>query len=172
MTRDFAIRPASAAELPLLPAIERDAQQRYRAVGYDYCAEGPLRDPEEHQRAHDEGVVLVAERSGALVGFLLLWPCDGRAHLVEVSVMQAHQGLGIGRALFAAAEDWGRAAGYREATLTTYLEVPWNAPLYRRLGFADFVPGPDRPDLRQVQADEAAWGFARWPRGAMRKPLA
>jgi hypothetical protein len=85
--------------------------------------------------------------------------------------MRAHQGLGIGRALIAAAEAQAAADGHAEVTLTTYLEVPWNAPFYRRLGFADFVPGPDRPDLLKVQADEAAWGFARWPRGAMRKPL-
>jgi GNAT superfamily N-acetyltransferase len=171
MARDFAIRPALAAELALLAAIERDAQQRYRSVGYDYCADGPNRDPEEHQRAHEQGVVLVAEVGGALVGFLMLWPCDGRAHIVEVSVMQAQQGRGIGRALFAGAEDWARAAGYDEATLTTYLEVAWNAPFYRHLGYEDFVPGDDRPDLLRVQADEAAWGFARWPRSAMRKRL-
>ena len=171
MTRDFAIRPAVAAEPALLAAIERDAQQRYRSVGYDYCADGPVRDPEEHARAQAEGVVFVAERGGAVVGFLMLWPCDGRAHIVEASVLRAHQGRGIGSALFAAAEDWARAAGYGEVTLTTYLEVAWNAPLYRHLGYEDLVPGADRPDLKQVQANEAAWGFARWPRGAMRKRL-
>jgi GNAT superfamily N-acetyltransferase len=172
MTGDFTIRAAAAAELALLAAIEHDADQRYRTVGYTYCAEGPNRDLEECERAHAEGVVLVAEAGGALVGFLLIWPCDGRAHIVEVAVMQAHQGRGIGRALFAAAEDWARAAGYDEITLTTYLEVAWNAPFYRHLGYTDFTPAADRPDLLQVQADEAAWGFARWPRGAMRKRLA
>ncbi|MGF1626944.1 MAG: GNAT family N-acetyltransferase [Alphaproteobacteria bacterium] len=171
MTEPFTIRPAVGADLPNLAAIERDAQQRYRSVGYDYCADGPNRDPEEHARAHAEGVVLVAESEGDLVGFLMLWPADGRAHIVEVSVMRAHQGKGIGRALFAAAEDWARAAGFNEATLTTYLDVPWNAPFYRHLGYRDFEPGADRPELLQVQADEAAWGFARWPRGAMRKRL-
>ncbi|MEZ5666884.1 MAG: GNAT family N-acetyltransferase [Alphaproteobacteria bacterium] len=171
MTGTHAIRPARADELALLPAIERDAQQRYRSVGYDYCADGPLRDPEEHARAFGEGTVLVAAADGALVGFLLAWPADGRAHIVEVSVRRSHQGRGIGRALFAAAEAWARGAGYDEVTLTTYLEVSWNAPLYESLGFVRFEPGPDRPELRQIQADEAAWGFARWPRGAMRKAL-
>lgn len=171
MSDAFTIRPAMQGELVLLATIERDAQQRYRSVGYDYCADGPVRDPEEHLRAFEDGVVLVADAGEAIVGFLMLWPADGRAHIVEVSVRRAWQGKGIGRALFAAAEGWARVMGYDEMTLTTYLEVPWNAPYYRALGFAAFEPGDDRPELQAIQAQEAAWGYARWPRTAMRKAL-
>ena len=165
------VRQARAEELCQLSAIEFDAQQRYRSVGYDYCADGPLRDAEEHRRAFDHGVVLVAETGAELVGFMLVWPADARAHIVEVSVLRAYQGHGIGRALFAAVESWARENGYAELTLTTYLEVPWNAPLYGSLGFSRFIPGAESPELTQIQADETAWGFARWPRCAMRKRL-
>ena len=171
MSDQFTIRPARFDELTQLAAIERDAQQRYRSVGYDYCADGPVRDPEEHERAFDEGIVLVADVGGEIVGFLMLWPADGRAHVVEVSVHRAWQGRGIGRALFATAEDWARVVGYDEMTLTTYVEVPWNAPFYRALGYAEFIPRDDRRDLRAIQALEAERGFARWPRCAMRKAL-
>jgi hypothetical protein len=56
-------------------------------------------------------------------------------------------------------------------TLTTYRDVAWNAPFYRRLGYREFAPGPDRPALLALIEKEAKWGFAARPRLAMRKPL-
>ena len=55
----------------------------------------------------------------------------------------------------------------RRLTLTTYVDVPWNGPYYRCLGF---VPVPDAaigPQLRAVRAREAAYGLDAWPRTAM-----
>lgn len=171
MSESVTIRQALFEELTLLASIERDAQQRYRGVGYDYCADGPVRDRNEHERAFRDGAVIIAETGSEAVGFLMLCPADGRAHIVEVAVRCAFQGRGIGRALFAAAETWARASGFDELTLTTYLEVPWNAPLYRMLGFEDFKPGDERPELKAIQAHDATSGFARWPRCAMKKAL-
>jgi len=41
-------------------------------------------------------------------------------------------------------------------TLTTYREVPWNAPAERRLGQADFTPEPARIGLLRTIEKEAA----------------
>jgi hypothetical protein len=56
-------------------------------------------------------------------------------------------------------------------TLTTFADVPWNAPYYRRLGFADVPPGAQGPGLRRLRAHEAEVGLDRWPRVAMARPL-
>lgn len=166
------IRTATEADLPHLPGIERDATQRYRTVGYDYCADGPVRDVAEHAAALWDGIVLVAEGSdGPLLGFAMVRPADAAVHLVELDVRRTAQGQGLGRRLIAAVEAWAIGRGFDELTLTTYRDVAWNAPAYARLGFETFDVGPDRPDLLAVQASEASEGFARWPRVAMRKRL-
>lgn len=168
----FSIRHACAKDLSRFAAIERDAAQLYRTVGYDYCADGPVRSNAEHARALAAGMAHVADaQASGVVGFIIAWPADGHLHLVELAVQRAHQGAGIGRALIAAAEVRAREDGHAETTLTTYRDVPWNAPAYARMGYSAFTPGPDRPDLRAIQAGEAGAGFARWPRVAMRKNL-
>lgn len=166
------IRPGTGDDLPHLAAIERDASQRYRDIGYDFCAEGAVREPWEQQKALDEGAVLVAEAAnGKLVAFALVWPADGRAHLLELAVALAYQGRGVGRRLVDAVESWARGRGFAEITLTCFRDVPWNGPWYARLGYRVFEPDETRSDLRAVQAEEARWGYARKPRLAMAKNL-
>ena len=169
---EYRIRTGGPADLPRLGAIERDAAQRFRAVGYDFCADGPVRDATELARAMDEGAVLVAETpDGTIAGFALLWRVDGEAHLLELAVARPNQGRGLGRALLAAAEAWAGEAGLAAMTLTTYRDVDWNAPLYERWGFRTFEPEAWRAGLAAIQAEEAEAGFAAEPRVAMRKPL-
>jgi len=165
------IRTARVDELEALGDIENDAAQQFRSVGYHFCADGPVRSAEEKLAALRLGAVLVAVKAGAPIGFALLVPCDGRAHLLELAVRRSNQGRGLGRLLVARAEAWARCRGFREITLTTFRDVPWNAPFYRRLGYRRFTPAEDQPQLLAVQGEEAASGFAIRPRIAMRKAL-
>ena len=55
-------------------------------------------------------------------------------------------------------------------TLTSFRDVPWNAPFYQRVGF-EVVDDPP-PGLAAVRAAERAEGFDRFgPRVAMRLVL-
>jgi GNAT superfamily N-acetyltransferase/bifunctional DNA-binding transcriptional regulator/antitoxin component of YhaV-PrlF toxin-antitoxin module len=151
----YRLRAGSIADLAAIPAIERDAAQLYRAVGYDFCADGPVRHAHEITAALDRGTVEIAEtEAGMPVGFALALPIDGGAHLLELAVARPHQGRGLGRRLIAAVAAWATAQGHGELTLTTFRDVPWNAPAYARMGFVLFTPGPDRPALRAIQAEE------------------
>lgn len=166
------IRPACPADVPHLPAVERDAAQVYRNIGYDFCADGPMRDEDEHLRGLNQRALFVAETAdNRLAGFVLLWRVDRCAHVTELSVARAHQQQGIGTALMMRAEEWARRQGYRQITLTTFRDVPWNAPYYRRLGYAEFTPELWRTGLAEIQAEEAGFGAANRPRIAMRKWL-
>ncbi|WP_375205920.1 GNAT family N-acetyltransferase [Hyphococcus sp.] len=165
------IRPASAADIPLMQALEHDAAQAFRAVGYDFCADGPVRTHEEHGRGLDGGATLIAEFDGEAAGFILLWVVDSHAHLTEISIAERFQKRGIGRALIEAGEDWARAQGFDAITLTTFRDVIWNAPFYRSLGYMEYAPGDGEPGLAAVQAEEAQSGYAGKPRIAMKKAL-
>jgi hypothetical protein len=55
--------------------------------------------------------------------------------------------------------------------LTTFTDVPWNAPYYQRLGFRRLSDDKLTPGLRAIRAREAAIGLDRWPRCCMRRDL-
>ncbi len=168
----YAIKPATVADIESMRALERRAAQQFRTIGFEFCADGPVRDITEHGRILDCGITLAAfAADGGLAGFAMFEPLDGEVHLVEIDVDPVHQRLGLARRLIAGGIDWSRLKGFDGMTLTTYRDVPWNAPYYRRLGFEEFKPGPDRKGLLRTINQEAAWGFDFRPRIAMRKRL-
>jgi predicted N-acetyltransferase YhbS len=86
---------------------------------------------------------------------------------VQVTALPSHARRGIGRALIDHAAAWAVSQGLRALTLTTFADVPWNAPYYRRIGFRDLPDAAIGPGLREVVQREAAHGLYRWPRIAM-----
>ncbi|MBY0423931.1 MAG: GNAT family N-acetyltransferase [Parvularculaceae bacterium] len=165
------IRSATPADIPAMQAAERRANATFRAVGYDFVADGPIRDEGEHLRVQRDGAAFVAEIGGEVAGFALALPIDGEAHLLEIDVDPAFQKRGIGRRLIGAVEAFARSRTSPAITLTTYRDVAWNAPFYAALGWSTFKPGPERVGLAAVMAEEAAHGFDARPRVAMRKVL-
>ncbi|MCR4525731.1 GNAT family N-acetyltransferase [Kocuria rhizophila] len=59
---------------------------------------------------------------------------DGSAHLEQVSVHPDHAGQRIGADLVDAVASWARDRGDERLTLTTFADVPWNAPLLPEAG--------------------------------------
>ena len=66
---------------------------------------------------------------------------------------------GVGTRLLAAVRDWARAQGQAAVTLTTFRDVPWNAPFYGRAGFRALAQRELSPGLRERVRDEAARGL-------------
>lgn len=52
-------------------------------------------------------------------------------------------------------EEWGRGAGRPATTLTTFRDVPWNGPYYRRLGYRVLAQAEIGPELARTMAHEA-----------------
>lgn len=166
------IRAAHETDVEALQAIELDAAQRYAALPETrFCTALPVRDVAEHRAARNRGLALVVEVGGAAAGFLLSVPKDGRAHLLELAVAQKHQARGHGRALIAAFEAWAKDSGFAETTLTTFRDVPWNAPFYSRLGYKIIKAGENRPELAVVIEEECRAGFHGVPRVVMAKEI-
>ncbi len=93
---------------------------------------------------------------------------DGALHIEQVSVHPEHARRGLGRALI------DHLAAHTDApalTLTTFADVPWNAPYYERCGFRRLPVGELTPGLREIRRQEAAHGLDRWPRICMRRDL-
>ncbi|BCJ35381.1 GCN5 family N-acetyltransferase [Actinocatenispora thailandica] len=158
------IRPVRAADLPLLGDIERAAGELFAAIGMPEVAADEPFTIEELERYRASGYAWVATDPEP-VAYLVAEPIDGNLHIEQVSVRPDHAGQGIGRQLI----DTAGAVDFPALTLTTFRDVPFNAPYYRRLGFRDLPAAEETPGLRRVRRAEAEHGLDRWPRLCMRR---
>jgi GNAT superfamily N-acetyltransferase len=143
------VRPARARDLPRLAAIEDSGLALFAAALGDLSGSA-LSAPAEpgERRAERPGFLLVA--GDEPVGFAHVRLLDGHAHLDQLSVRPDHGRRGIGTALVEAACERAAAAGHGQITLMTYADLPWNAPFYARLGFAE-VPEDEPRASYQVE---------------------
>jgi GNAT superfamily N-acetyltransferase len=159
MTPD--IRTALPAEFERLREIEDAADEMFAPVGI-----GPFAPSPDHLRP--AAVVLVA--GDPPVGFASVHVVDAVAHLWQLAVHPSATRHGYGSALVAAVCNWAVSKRLDAVTLTTFRDVPWNAPFYARLGFRvldDLTPG-----LAAIRDEERALGDDNFgPRVAMRKDL-
>ena len=81
-------------------------------------------------------LVWVAEAGGAIVGGLVLVPCDGFLQLANVAVHPDHRGAGLGRRLLKLAETEAKNRGYAELRLNTHADMAENLRLYTRYGWS------------------------------------
>lgn len=133
MKGQWSLRLARAEDAPALPAIEAAA-----AVAF---AREPSIDPARTRSAQDyarlirKGHSLVAHVGEALAGFLVAQPFGRELHIWEMDVSPAFQRRGIGSGLVRACMIDARNTGFAALTLTTFRDLPFNAPFYDRLGF-------------------------------------
>ncbi|MFI1467731.1 GNAT family N-acetyltransferase [Streptomyces wuyuanensis] len=166
------IRPAEPSELPLLQDIERAAGEPFRSLGMTAVADDdppPLGELERYRRAG--GLWVTETEDGRPVAYLLTEPVDGAAHIEQLSVHPGFARRGLGRELIDHLAAEATAGGRCALTLTTFTEVPWNAPYYARLGFRALGEDELTEGLRNIRRTEAAHGLDRWPRTCMRRPL-
>ena len=148
------IRPALPADVLGLPAIEAAAGEAFRTVGMPEIADDPLPDVQQLKRHASDGRVRVATVSNEVVGYALAVVRDGSAHLEQVSVHPDHAGQRIGADLIDAVTSWARDRGDDRLTLTTFADVPWNAPYYRKLGFRALPDDALGPQLAAELSEE------------------
>lgn len=165
------IRLASLADLPTLRDIERAAGAPFRDLGMAAIADDDPPTVAELTAFQQDGRAWVWVEHGVPVAYLLAAVVDGNAHIEQVSVHPRHFGRRIGRALIDDLDGWAGERGLAGLTLTTFAEVPWNAPYYTRLGFRVLAGHELTAGLRAVRAHEAARGLDSWPRVAMARGL-
>ncbi|HSA53740.1 MAG TPA: GNAT family N-acetyltransferase [Yinghuangia sp.] len=173
------IRPAGEAELPVLRDIERAAGACFRSVGMPEIADDEPLSVEELDAFRRAGRAWVAvDRTGEargrtehVVAYLVAAPVDGNLHVEQVSVHPDAAGRGVGRALIDHAARHAARHGFPALTLTTFSDVAWNAPYYRRVGFRTLRDDEVTPQLAELCRREAEHGLDRWPRECMVRPV-
>lgn len=161
MTIDrYTVRAAHADDLAHLPRVEHAASQKFRDTQYPKIADEVPTSVDEFRSWLERGALLVAvDADDDPVGFAIVHELDGQAYLHEIDVDPAHGGRGVGRLLIAHVCDWARSHDYRQLTLSTFADVPWNAPYYRRIGFVEIDDRALGPMLRDVRRKERKAGL-------------
>jgi GNAT superfamily N-acetyltransferase len=134
-------RFAAPHDAGAIRAIEFEAGQRFVSVGMTGIADAPPMSLELAERKIAAGEIIVAVEADMIrVGFVMFEPQPTRIYVQELDVLTSHAGRRIGAALIEQVAQLARTRGLSQLVLSTYREVPWNAPYYRRLGFREIEP--------------------------------
>jgi ribosomal protein S18 acetylase RimI-like enzyme len=166
------IRVAREDDFPVLQDIERAAGGWFLDVGMaEIASDDPFSLAELAGYAAAGRAWVAAGDDDVPVGYLLADLVGGDLHVEQVSVHPRAARLGIGRSLLDHAAGCAAAAGLPALTLTTFAQVPWNAPYYARLGFRVLDESELSADMRAVRDREIGHGLHRWPRVYMRRAV-
>ncbi|MFD9406458.1 GNAT family N-acetyltransferase [Streptomyces sp. NPDC059989] len=168
----MSIRAVRQDELPLLQDIERAAGRCFRDIGMAEIADDEPLPLDELARYREAGLAWVAvDGADAPVAYLIADRVDGNLHVEQVSVHPDSARRAIGRSLIEHLAEYAVRDGVPALTLTTFTEVPWNAPYYARCGFRLLDENGLTPGLREIREHEALHGLDRWPRACMHRAL-
>jgi ribosomal protein S18 acetylase RimI-like enzyme len=160
------LRDARPDELARLIEIENSAGAGFGAVGID--PDLPGLSHTELAQACTEGLLwVIADAADRPVAFAMCQRWPETLHLRELDVDPAHMRRGLGRRLLDHVRAHAAREGLARVTLTTFSDVAWNAPMYRRYGFVDLERAEMPEWLRAIRNEEAAGRLAAWPRTAM-----
>ena len=169
----ISIRAARVDDGPMQQLIEIAAGKRFEEVDMpDIAGDESPSLTSLSQYANEGRAWTAVDEEDCPRGYVLVSIVDGQAHIDQVSVSPEVQGQGIGRALIDQVAQWALGGGLTAITLTTFELVPWNGPLYERLGFRVLNDTEIGPDLQVLREHEGALGLDLKLRVCMRRDLA
>lgn len=163
-----------------LYAVSQDADKRFADHDYGHLlstdAENNLIPDEfsaifHHNDRFSDVFVLRENKSGQAIGFAVAADCDGVYWLKQMSVLCDFGQNGLGRALLGAVIERANWAYYAAIGLSTFKNIPFNAPFYHKHGFMDVDPDALPKAIIEQFLSEIPDGTARSDRIIMMKRL-
>ena len=153
------LRPATLADLDLMLEIEIAAAKLFPSSVLPAHV-GRIGSLGEIRAGIAAGLAWVAEaEQNSVVGFVVVEIIGTSMHIVEMDVLPSYGRQGIGSQLLEHTMIQCKAMGLHETTLTTFLNIPWNAPFYAQHGFKIAGSVSHLPHLSQVLQREALRGL-------------
>jgi GNAT superfamily N-acetyltransferase len=157
---DYKIRFARIEELPLLAQIEKSAAVLFLDTPYAFLAnDEPLSLDFVQQRFQAGQVWVAVEKQDVVVGFAITQEVDDTIYLQEMDVDPAHGRRGLGAALVETVCTWAKLQRYKAISLSTFRDLPWNAPFYAKLGFRILDESELSIGFQQIRQQEQADGL-------------
>lgn len=171
---EIVIRPGCLKDASFLPLIEISSGASFRDIAsLAWLADDKVVSEDEHRVFILQGRSWVAEHSqkGA-VGFIVVTRNETEIHICQLAVAYEYQRRGIGKQLMETVSVWARKEkGVKAITLTTFENVPWNAPFYRGLGYQTVPQAELSPHLKRCLQQEKMFETPDYKRCAMRLGL-
>ena len=155
---DYDIAPALREDIGRLIEVDLAAGQLFAPTGL--LTNDALQDhvPEAVMlQAIEAGDLLkISTQGGAPAGFALISQRGGTLYLDQISVHPDHGRRGLGGDLVRHVFQIAKQRRLKQVTLSTFRDVPWNAPFYGKLGFRE-IARKDMADwmleLEKIQAE-------------------
>ena len=156
----YTIKQAAAEHAPLLAAIEIAAAGIFPPGSIPEYIRSDSTPIETLLEAVEDGLLwVVLAGDGKPVGYALVQMVADAALLAQMDVHPDHMRKGVGSALIMRIVENLRVRKKPELYLTTFVHVPWNAPLYAKLGFIA-INSADTPSfLKDILEEERLCGL-------------
>ncbi len=185
MTEQYCIRLARKGDMKAIKEIELKSAVRFKGTGLiddlldHHFEQGLLKE------LIGDGQVWVAEqilpdgqpRSSQTVtphgpvGFAIATVLGPLAYLEEVDVLPNHGRRGLGRRLVETVAEWARGRNFPHLTLSTFVNISWNAPFYSTMGFEKLPKTQWSKEIEEIHMLEQKLGLPVEERTFMRLQL-
>ena len=160
MSEKYQIRLARESDLHLLNDIEEAASSLFEHTNYALEVDLEPLSIELLRKQQESGLVwVVVDDRDRPVGFAVVLLMGDRAHLHELSVDPDCGRKGLGTRLTKQVIQFAKESGLHGVTLSTFRDIPWNAPFYRKLGFREMQAGEIGVNLKKMREKEAETGL-------------
>jgi GNAT superfamily N-acetyltransferase len=156
----YRVRAARVEELPLLSSIEQSAARLFLDTPYAFLVnDEPLSLDFVQQQFHAGRVWVAVDCHESVVGYAIAREVDDTLYLQQTDVEPEHGRRGIGSALINMVCNWATQQGYHIVSLSTFRDIPWNAPFYSKLGFRCVDEAKLTPNFQQLRLKELEAGL-------------
>ncbi|MEO0722193.1 MAG: GNAT family N-acetyltransferase [Pseudomonadota bacterium] len=172
----YSLRRAELADIAVFGGIESAADSRFEGTGLlDGMDDADTIPREVFEAAIPAGLVTVLEHeTDGVIGYTLCSYRPPDHYLDQVAVHPDHGRRGLGRALVEAVLLDAEARRLPAVSLSTFIDVPWNAPFYASIGFKPVKRSKLTPwmlELERLQAEQMDVSKRCFMRRKVRRPL-
>jgi GNAT superfamily N-acetyltransferase len=156
----YRICAARIEELPMLSEIEQSAARLFLDTPYAFLVNDEPLSLDFVQQQFSAGRVWVAvDCHETVVGYAISREVDDTLYLQQIDVEPEHGRRGIGSALVKTVCAWAQQQGYAIVSLSTFRNLPWNAPFYSKMGFYPVDEAELTTGFQQIRLKELAAGL-------------
>ena len=160
MNETYQIRLAQENELHQLNTIEEAASKLFANTKFALEVDQDTLSIDLLREQQAKNLVWVAVDDGDNpVGFAMVMIMRDRIHLHELSVAPEHGRKGLGTRLIKTITQFAKISGFTGVTLSTFQDIPWNAPFYKKLGFRAMKEEEIGINLHNIRTKEAQNGL-------------
>jgi predicted N-acetyltransferase YhbS len=157
---NYRVRPARFEELPLLSRIENSAAVLFLDTPYAFLVnDEPLSLDFVRQQFQAKQVWVAVDCHEIVVGYAIAREVDETLYLQQIDVEPEHGRRGIGSALIKTVCNWAKQQGYEIVSLSTFRDLPWNAPFYSKMGFCPVDEAKLTTGFQQIRLKESEAGL-------------